>query len=118
MDYYFGEGESSRPHSPPQIPLNNDPTAALKQASLLSQTLKSKLSPNSEPNLRETRLQVLALRQVNRRLYLTLADHRKHLNGLKTGIDELNAKLTACRFEKHHLFVEAQRCLNVKYESV
>lgn len=119
MDYYFGDsGDSSRPQSPSQaadqISQNTDPMAALQQAAHLSQSLKSKLIPNPVQNLRETRLQVLALRQVNRRLYSTLADHRRRLNSLKSGIDELNARLTAWRFEKHHLFVEAKRCLNVK----
>ncbi len=84
----------------------------LQRAAQISQTLKS--LPTTSLSQSSARLLVLSLRQVNRLLHERVVEQRRSLTGLRSGIDEINAKLTSCRFEKQYLLAQAQKCLNVK----
>jgi hypothetical protein len=85
----------------------------LHRAAKLSQTLKNHTS--SPLSQSAARLLVLSLRQINRLLHERVVEQRRSLSALRREVDELNASLNSCQFEKQHLFAQAQKCLTVKY---
>lgn len=84
----------------------------LKERDVVSSNIKNHFS--SSPNVQETRLKVLHLRQFNRHVSNIIRDHRKRLNELKDIVDNLNNKLLCQKFEKQHLLDEIKSCLNSK----
>lgn len=70
---------------------------------------------NQNSSISGRRLQVLKLRQFNRRLAHELIDKRKKLTELKETVDSFNSKLMCLKFEKQHLLNEIKACLSSKY---
>lgn len=62
-----------------------------------------------------SRLNVLELRQLNRRLYSVINDCKRKMGELKVVVDGLNSKLLSNKYEKQHLLNEIKACLNTKY---